>query len=247
MDAQDSISNVASLLKHLRKTDIAKLSSAEDKQFRTSVTEQFKEATAGFHHALLGDAAELDRWIWTVEQADSYGGEWISTYRLRDTRAQEFAFDAPPLVQQAVAIFAPISLSIELMGKYHHQGDGLQVEPRLLIELRVGGDMEKALTEHVFKLAQDEFQKISLNATITMRLSESPIDEITNPANFQVAFGQLVSAAKEIAKNDPLRDEDLPESVIIEAWFDWSCPVETLEDGLFHLGLLFKSVAMSNE
>lgn len=211
---------------------------------RLVVTKGFIDATAGLHTLLLGDHADSPRWMWTAEQAESYGGELIATYSLVDTGQIEAALGKPEKIRMAAAMFPSFKFTTHIFAGYHHPGGtGLQVDPRISIVLEMSGDPELALVEHYLELSKDLFPSHGEGLTVEITPLECCCDSVQNPRDVHKAFCQIATAARNAALEE-YDDTSLTETVEFVLTLDENLEVDRMEEAFEYVGRMFTGITV---
>lgn len=242
-----SLPKLRELLNDLQKHDLALMSSDADEQLRATVTRRFAEATSGLQTLLLGDHTENPRWLWKSEQADSYGSEWIATYKIVDTGQMESAIGKHEKVRRAAALFPSLTLTVDVLAAYHNpSGTGRQVDPKITIGLTVSGDPELGLVEDFLDLSHEHHPNIGNGISLSVRPRENCCDEIENPEALHLALRQVAKAARLAAKSNWNDDETtITENIDIIFSMDASVDINAMEEAFLFVGLMFTSVVVS--
>lgn len=242
-----SVQKLHTLLAELKIHDLALMSQEADAQLRASVTSRFVDATGGLQTLLLGDHAGNPRWLWKAALADSFASDWIATYTMVDTGEMESVLGQHEKVRMAAAYFPGLVLTVDVFAAYHHPGGtGLQVDPKITVQLTVSGDPEITLVEHFLDLAQDHFPESGNGLSVSVVPRENCCDEIENPDAIHLAFRTVARAARSTAKTDWGDDETTStENIDLVVAMDDSVDASRMQEALTFFGLLFTSVVMS--
>lgn len=242
-----SVQKLHTLLADLKAHDLALMSKEADAHLRASVTSRFVDATGGLQTLFLGAHAEIPRWLWKAELADSFGNEWIATYNIVDTGMMESAIGQHEKVRMAAALFPGLVLTVDVFAAYHHPGGtGLQVDPKITVSLTVSGDPELSLVEHFLDLAHDHFPESGNGLSVSVMPRENCCDEIENPEAIHQAFRKVASAARSAARASWGDDETtMTENIDLIVAMDDSVEASRMQEAFSFFGLMFTSVVTS--
>lgn len=234
-----AITKLHALLFNLQGKDTALMTPTVVNNLQESVTKGFIDATAGLHNLLLGEQANDPRWLWMVEKAQSFGGEWMSTYTMLDAGRMELAIGKPEKVQIAAALFPDLCLTVDIFSAYHHPGGtGLQVDPRISITLALSGDPELALVERYLKLFREFYPQPGKGISVEIAPRECDVDFVQNPVEINEAFALFATAVRKAAK----RDASSNESIRFVLSVDSSVDLERMQDAFEYMGKMFTTV-----
>lgn len=242
-----SVQKLHTLLADLKAHDLALMSKEADAHLRASVTTRFVDATGGLQTLFLGAHAEIPRWLWKAELADSFGNEWIATYNIVDTGMMESAIGQHEKIRMAAAFFPGLVLTVDVFAAYHHPGGtGLQVDPKITVRLTVSGDPELALVEHFLDLAHDHFPQSGNGLSVSVQPRENCCDEIENPESIHQAFRIVARAARSAARASWGDDETtMTENIDLIVAMDDSVEASRMQEAFSFFGLMFTSVVTS--
>lgn len=242
-----SIQKLHALLNALQGKDLALLNPEAIAELRQTATSQFVAATAGLNTLLLGKHSDSPRWLWKAEEAEHFGGEWIATYSIVDTRQMESAIGKHKTLQLAAAIFPGIVFKIDLFAEYHHPGGtGMQVDPRLTVSVRCSGDPELALIEYFLELSSELFPRHGEGLTVEILPMDCCCDWIVNPSNIHEAYATVAAAARKAGLEEN-GDATMTENVDLILTMDRSITQEAMYQAFETMGELFTSVIVSQK
>lgn len=242
---KSAITELHVLLKKLDGKDLAMMTPDAISALRATITKEFTKATASLHTLLLGQHSDSPRWLWTAEEAQHFGGEWLATYTLVDTGQMERAIGQHEKIQMAAALFPSLRLTVDIFAAYHHPGgSGLQVDPRLSISLRVDGDSELALIEDWLQLSKAVFPAHGNGLSVEIRPTECCCDDVVDPADIHESFSYIASAAREAGKRE-YGDTGITEAVQFTLTFDNSVDALRMQEAFEYVGQMFANVMVA--
>lgn len=235
------------MLKKLEGKDFALMSPHAISGLRAEITKEFTKATAGLHMLLLGQHSDSPRWLWTAEEAQHFGGEWLATYTIAETDRMERAIGQSKTIQMAAAMFPSLLLTVDIFAGYHHPGGtGLQVDPRLSISLMASGDPALALMEHYLQLSEDDFPAHGGGLSVDISPTESCCDSAVNPAEVHEAFSYIASAAREAGRRE-YGDAGITEAIKFTLTFDKSVDSTRMLEAFEYFGRMFTGVMVAQK
>lgn len=255
MNEQESLIMINALLRRMKGQDIddKKIGEASFAEKKQQFIDEFARATGGLHKILLGDFVHDSRWNWSVEPTDSFSWPWCAVYKMTDTSHQEKAFDKPPLVQRAIALFPTVRLEILLVGEFHSEyKDGLHTTPRLVLSVEANDDFDLSLLEELVSISKLDLKEIGEIVPIHFCTKDGASDEICRPKNHEQEFKKLAKKVRAFAKKEARQigldaDDATIEGVSIAIHIDDETPLEVTQRCLDLMGLYYTGIIRAKE